>query len=79
MNEVICVTLVDADDWEGLFIDGKLVFEDHEITARYALKQLSKIGKPFKFDYVDAAEETVEDIFESGHFPEKLSEVVIRK
>lgn len=61
------IVLACFDDWEGLYIDGKLVVEDHSITlesfARHAGVNLSE--KQVNYDWMQYR----------SRFPENLSEV----
>jgi hypothetical protein len=61
------IAIVDGDDWKGLYIDGKLVTENHQLSI-YDI--LDAIGVKYKYVPVD------EDwLYERGRLPDKLSEV----
>lgn len=57
----------DLDDWEGLYIDGKLVQEGHVIQKDELLRHFG-----ITLDTVEVAPDWLED---RGGFPEKLSDV----
>lgn len=61
------IVIVDADDWAGLYIDGKLVYEGHSIDYRQVFKHLNidYSRKEADFEWMD----------EVGRLPENLSEV----
>ncbi|MEG2381824.1 MAG: hypothetical protein RSB38_09025 [Oscillospiraceae bacterium] len=68
--------IIKADDWEGLFVDGKLVYENHEID-RLTLRELCE---DYSLNFVKIGEVWVTDEFKEylwdvGSFPENLSEV----
>lgn len=69
--------LVKADDWQGIFIDGKLDYEGHEIT----ISDMKKICKRHNINITDIDEKWVTDDYyerylsEYGNFPNDLSEV----
>jgi hypothetical protein len=61
------ITFVDGADWEGIYVDGKLIFENHSISAYEALKYAG-----VKFKTVNADSDW---LAEQGHLPEKLKDV----
>jgi len=63
------ITFVDDDcgDWEGLYIDGKLVMENHRLEI-YDI--LDAIG--VKYNYVQADDEWLAN---HGRLPDELSKV----
>ena len=44
------VSIYEVDDWQALYIDGELVYENHEISPQTLLQ---KLGITFKVKYVD--------------------------
>lgn len=63
----------DEDDWEGLYIDGELVFENHSIAAGQALKSLLEHGgRVASLNYVTVDAEWLHDV---GSLPETEEEM----
>jgi hypothetical protein len=65
------ITIVDGDDWKGLFVDGKCVLQDHRLEVRQVLAALD-----IMFSEVEADSEW---LAENGQFPEHLDDVKLRK
>lgn len=65
MKKLVLVT--NYDDWEGLYIDGELVLEGHEVRKE---EMFEKLG--INYTEVEAAEGWLESI---GRLPKKLSDV----
>ncbi len=73
--------LIQADDWEGLFTNGKLVKEGHSLnegTSR--IKFLIQLSKKYNFNLEELKEVWVEDedneyLNRYGGFPDNLSEL----
>jgi hypothetical protein len=69
--------LVSAEDWQGMFVNGKLDYEGHEIS----LSDLKKICKHHKINITDIEQKCVTDDYYDrylsryGSFPNDLSEV----
>jgi hypothetical protein len=63
------ITFVDSDggDWEGLYIDGKLVMENHRLEIHDVLKAVG-----FKYKHVVADDEW---LARHGSLPEQLSKL----
>lgn len=61
------ITIVDADDWVGIYIDGKLVTEDHSFNERQTMDALD-----IEYDRVYADSEWLAEV---GNLPDLLSEV----
>ena len=59
------ITIAKFDDWEGLYINGKLVSQDHKITIKELAAHINLDIELKEVDY---------DWFE-GNFPEDLNEV----
>jgi hypothetical protein len=78
MNKAI---LIKADDWEGLFISGKLVEEGHTLnegTSR--IMYFLNLAKTYNFNLeelkeVYITEEDEEKLNDYGSFPEYLSDL----
>lgn len=65
------ITFVDGDDWEGMYIDGKLIIENHVLSVPEVLE---KSG--LEYDEVFADQDW---LAEHGSLPEKLKDVKIYK
>lgn len=64
------VTFVCGEDWEGLFLNGECVLQNHHLEARQVLKALG-----IKFDRLEA-----DDVWlnEEGYFPDNLKDVKLQ-
>lgn len=63
------VVIVDADDWKALYVDGKLVTQDHRIDNKVILKALG-----IELETVEPDAEWFQ--FSVGyHFPDTFDEV----
>lgn len=61
-------TIIDnGDDWVGIYIDGKLVTQGHQINPRELLKQLGYFVESLEpdYDWLDG----------EGYLPEDLKDV----
>lgn len=65
------ITFVSGDDWKGLYVDGKLVYENHSIPNYIVLDKLG-------IDY-DEIEADLDWLDKVGCLPEKLSQVKEQK
>lgn len=61
------ITFVEYDDWEGLYLDGKLVLEGHSLDTSHVLDAL---GISHSSVWVSDAQ-----IEKAGCLPERLAEV----
>jgi hypothetical protein len=81
MNDIPIAIIVNADDWQGFFYNGKLIDEAHTLGDGYGnLWFLKKMAKKYNFNISDVVEAYVTDDFEDylydhGCFPDKLSDV----
>jgi hypothetical protein len=64
------VTNVYADDWEGYFIDGKIVYQTHSVRTGSILEELEKLGL-IKFETLEADEQSMQEF---GSFPDTLEQ-----
>jgi hypothetical protein len=62
------VVFVDGDDWQGLYVDGKLKIEAHTISACDVLEEL---GLDFDIAYPNE-----EWLFEAGSLPENINGLI---
>jgi hypothetical protein len=78
MNKAI---LLKADDWEGLFINGKLVKEGHTLNEGSSrVKVFLGLSKKYNFDLEEMVETYVDEEDENmlndiGSFPNMLDEL----
>jgi hypothetical protein len=61
------VTIVDGDDWEGLYVDGRLVTEGHRVSVTEAL---NAVGVSCEVVYAD--DHWLEEV---GRLPDQLRKV----
>lgn len=61
------IVIVSGDDWEGLYIDGKIVDQGHRLRLEEVLRLLG-------FD-VDCKEADNEWLEQYGNLPDKLKDV----
>lgn len=71
MNNNPKITIVDADDWMGLYIDGKCRRQAHNITIRDVLDYLEV---DYTYGYVD-----LDWMGDRESLPEELSEIVLEE
>ena len=82
MNKAV---LIQSDDWEGLFVNGKLVQEGHTLnegTSR--IKYFNKLSEKHNFNIKEMEEYYVTEdyenyLYDNGCFPKLLSEVEYKK
>ena len=63
------LTLVSADDWEALYVNGKVYEQNHTVQLIPCLQKLGVV----EIEEVDAYNDPITE--ERGCFPDKLSEV----
>jgi hypothetical protein len=67
------VDFVDGDDWEGLYIDGKLVLQDHSISAWEVIKLLAfEHIEPGGYHFAD-----LDWLMNNSGLPENIEDVII--
>lgn len=64
------LTLVYADDWTAFYVDGKLVFEHHEVDLVHQLEKLGLV----KIDEVWAERDPY--LNENGRFPSEMRALI---
>ena len=73
--------LIQADDWEGLFIDGVLIEQGHTLNQGYSrVKHFINLAKTHNFDVEELEEVWVQEVDEDylyahGGFPKNLNEL----
>ena len=63
------ITLAKCDDWEGLYIDGEMKYQNHKVRISDFCEAL---GIELKEVWADC-----EAAYEMGSFPDNLEELVI--
>jgi len=63
------LVIISGDDWEGIYIDGKLIDEGHSIDWRFVLKVL---GYNISGTYIED-----EEFWEIGNLPDKLEDLEV--
>ena len=69
-SQLPLVTLVDSDDWCGVFIDGELIRQEHSARADMILHALAERGI-IRFDQITANEANLET---AGEFADTLQQ-----
>jgi hypothetical protein len=69
------IDIVDGDDWKGLYINDKLVLQDHDLDLWDVLKLLQDEVVECR-DYIHADLDWMESV---GHLPNHLDDVVRQK
>lgn len=67
------VTIVSGDDWKGLYFDGNLVTQGHEISLRDFAEHVNEIGV-FELDTVDVDSDWLKA---RGNLPDDLGDIVV--
>ena len=73
MDKNMEVVLADGDDWQGLYVNGTLVMQDHRITVQ-DLCDLYDFKGMIKEVYAD-----VDWLCEVNEFPKKLEDVKLEE
>lgn len=69
------VVIMQVDDWEGLYIDDELIYENHNVTVD-DLNDHTK-GEEFTLEVIWCNPAAAEDVAETGSFPEMLTQLSI--
>jgi hypothetical protein len=64
------LTLVNCDDWQAFYVDGKCVFQHHEVDLVHWLKKLDLV----KIDELWADNDPF--LKENGRFPDEMRAVI---
>jgi len=69
------IALVQGDEWQGLYLDGKLVLENHSLSARHVLEKLRDHSDDIQeLSCLIVDEEWLDG---QGSLPERLSDVEV--
>ena len=73
------ITLVNGDDWEGIYIDNELMMENHSLHLGRTLKliQDKMSGRMDKIEHLSEIVADGEWLEERGCLPKKLDEVKV--
>ncbi len=72
MSNVIHIV---ADDWEGLYADGKLVYEDHDVSMKVFADTLKTYGTDCEFLFFN--DEGIDWIESVGSLPAKFQDIPV--
>jgi hypothetical protein len=76
----VLILSTQSGDWEGLFIDGKLIDEAEYLGEGNSRLYMLKKAEEFGFKSSDVISKTLTDeddetLSDNGHFPKELSEL----
>ena len=70
------VVYIDGDDWNALYVNGEIVWQDHELSDIKGLELVKDVG-PFTVERHEAESEWLDNqIQKTGEFPDSLDDVV---
>ena len=74
MKVPVTIVTVEAGDWKGLYVGGRLVDEGHSITVRQFVEALQESGidLPFEFKSREANETEEQVAQDTGRMPDAL-------
>jgi len=65
------ITIINGDDWKGLYIDGKLVFENHQLEVDDFCQHCN-----IEAEFIEPDEQWFEQrLIEGSYLPENLVDV----
>ena len=67
------VVIVSSDDWEGLYVNGELETEDHEIRQHDFINLIQEYRSFESIDIVEVSMEKLEEL--GGGFPYRLENI----
>lgn len=70
--KAVQITFVLGDDWEGVYLNGKLKHQGHSISAMELANTLVNYGRVMSVQVTEPDEEWLQ---EQGRLPDKLSDV----
>lgn len=66
--------IIGYDDWFGLYVDKKLVYEGHRIDPFHIVQAAE--GNPCTLEQIEVDEETIQSFFEEwGHLPYDYNDI----
>lgn len=67
------VVFVNSDDWQGMYVDGRLEYENHTISSFDMMNVLGKSADGYSFEEeIVCDQQWIESI---GHLPKRLDRV----
>ena len=75
---MIKIVIITANDWQGLYLNGVLVTEDHKIDAIAALRAMDGYKFEGRLDFSNLAGVDEEWLLEQGRFPARLEYVIFK-
>jgi len=62
----------EGGDWAGLYVDGKLVDQNHSLDVGMVFADLARLGYNLEYSYFEIKETAWDSL---GHLPEALDEI----
>jgi len=72
------ITIVsNGDDWEGLYVNGKCIVQDHRISRMDLIEEILKVVDKGSISVEECylTDEYIEKAYNTGCFPDNLSEM----
>lgn len=69
------VSLLLMDNWEVLYVDGKLITKDYQIEALELLKYAENYNFTYSDVYCDYLDDDDQEIFQLRNFPENIEDL----
>jgi hypothetical protein len=73
------ITVVDCDDWLGLYVDGELALEGHGRSHHSDILAFGAKHSPYTIRCIFADEAWMEDVVQVSGMPQQLSDVIGRE
>jgi len=68
------LTFINGDDWEGVFINGVLKYEGHNISI-WKFAEIAQEYNTLNFEFLLINEDGLEWLSDVGSFPTKFTEI----
>lgn len=73
------ITIVSADEWDGLYLNGECIWQHHDLTLCHFIEALKENGvttmSPFAVEFDRLSEEEYDHLCDVGNLPDRLEEV----
>jgi hypothetical protein len=73
------ITVVDCDDWLGLYVDGELALEGHGRSQHADILAFGAKHSPYSVRCIFADEQWMQDVVQISGMPQSLSAVIGRE